>query len=237
MGSMASCNSDENQEPSSIEFGGAWLESENNGIFVFESGNMFKYYESEWDYIADIENYFYGAWSFPNSQQLVLTYTGKYENGTLDKDFNVSTKTLTLKKVDSQSQTVSYTTENGKTVTFRKYVKPSAEQYLRTFLVGKWENGSLIYDLKADGTFTKTDESTKEYGTWSVSGTKLILIVEGYYNANIKVSYDTPIVTNCFGGIVSADEIEFWVDHPGEPTLDQGGGAQSLGYWMTWIRI
>ena len=222
-GMVVSCTDSNEREGTEIPLDGAWLVDDDNGIIVFE-GTKFKYYESDWTYTADIESYFYGTWSFPNSKQMTLTYIGKYENGIPDKSFDVRTETLTIKGSNSQAQaiSISFTKESGETLTLYKYTKMDVEQYLKQYLVGKWDNGSII--LKSDGTFVISEE----YGYWSVSGKILTLVIEGCYNANNKVSYDTPKIKIYEIFIGASDEMYLKNINPDE-SLDQGGGFSEGG--------
>lgn len=239
MGSMVSCGSDDDEDQESVIYhiylDGAYLEDGNNNILVFDGNGTFKSYENDWLYTADIESYSYGTWNYGNGT-LTITYIGKYEDGTSEGNFRVSTKSYTFTNYTPTTQAIGWTTENGKTVTFQKYVRTSVEQYLKTFLVGKW-TGEGIWDLEVDGTFTITINSIKEYGDWSVSEEILTFIIKGYYDVNTKVPYDAPKIVK--GGsvkIVSADEMEFWIDISSEPTLDQGGGGQAVSRKVTLTR-
>lgn len=239
LGSMVSCeNGVEDQDVNGydVHLDGAYLEDGNNSILVFDGNGTFKCYENDWLYTADIKSYSYGTWRFENST-LILTYTGEYVEGTPNQNFKVSTKVFTITKYVPNTQAFVWITEKGETLTFQKYVRTSVEQYLNSFLVGKWDVGIFgMYDLKSDGTFIKTTDSLKEYGTWSIEGMTLTIITEGYYGTNnSKIPYDTNKLNIYEITAISPSEmlmlLAFVYPNP-DASLDQGGGvAATTALW------
>lgn len=266
VGSITSCNDDPTPDSDTgktfyMYLDGAYREAESQRIFVFDGNGTFKSYNNAWLYTADADSYSYGTWEYKNST-LTLTYTGKYENGELEQNFYTHIKDYAFKNYIVTDQSFIWTTEDGLTSTFKKFVRASVEQYLRYFLIGKCHGAAIgakeeghrqilecLYEIKADGTFIRTldSNSLKEYGTWSISQDNLNLRIEGYYDTNYnKIPYPTlKTEDHTFSTHTSSSFdptaiiVLYLYSEGGDVSLDQGGGSMmgSTFLLIPWTKI
>lgn len=259
VGSITSCNDDptpdsDNKHEVILYLEGAWREDGSKGVFVFDGGGTFKFYEDTWQYTTNADSYSSGIWNLATSPfTLTLTYTDKYVEGNQEQNFQVSTTTLSFKNFDPYIQAITWNTGNGSTITFQRYMKTSVEQYLRNWLIGQWEsadkgsvyddiadiNKNALYNIKADETFTRQYDSIEEYGVWSVSNKGFTMIVQGYYDTkHNKVAYDNPHIEphDAFNLYPSSNTMECYHSIDVPPMLDQGGGGTIKGSLFIWSK-